>query len=334
MNRLIFVQDTILLVLYSLTSLLALIGNGIVYRVCLQRRNSIYSQSTSHLPLTTTSIFLLNLAIADALSGLTIPIQFIFCSKYFLEKFPCSSYLCLLTKSIEILGYNASTLTICVIAFDRYRLVNNPLQQYHRIKTRRALFFIWILPGLFSTSCLVSMKVNTYFNSYQQLISCEILFPLTTKYFSNDYIQKIRAFCLTFLFYIIPLFINTILCILTMRTIARRTIIGVSKFRTFEQSRTRSIRLLMVIVIVFALSHLPVHFINVRDFFISSSKVSNVRSTQANKCNYSTMYLLFYWLGSSSCCHNPIIYSWFNRQYRTIALNYYRSIVYCGRQQL
>jgi hypothetical protein len=333
MNRFLFIRDTFLLLLYALTSLLALIGNGFVCRISFKRRNNLLSQPTTKLPLSTSSIFFLNLALADALSGLTIPIQFLFCSNYFLQKYSFSSYLCVLSKSIQILGYNASTLTICVIAFDRYRLVQYPFQQYYQRKTYRAILFTWIISGLFSATCLISMKVHTYFNSYQKLISCQILFPLPVKYLSSDYIRKIRVFCLIILFYIIPLVVITILCLLTMRTIARRSIVGVQQFRTFEQSRTRSIRLLMVIVIVFALSHLPVHFIHLRDFFISPSKVSPVRSARPNKCNDSTMYLLFYWLGISSCCHNPIIYSWFNRQFRSLVLQCCRSIIHCRRQQ-
>jgi hypothetical protein len=289
MNQFVFVQDTLVLLLFALTSLLALIGNGFVYLVSLKSRNNIFSQSHKHKSLSLSSIYLLNLAIADGLSGLTIPIQWTFCSKRFLENFLFSSYICLLSKSIEILGQNASIWTVCIIAFNRYDRVKNPLQ-------------------------------------YRQFISCQILFPLKIKYFSINYIHQIRIFCLTCFFYIVPLFINTILCILT---ISHRSIVGVQKFRTFDQSRTRSIRLLMVIVIVFALSHLPVHFIHVRDFFISSSKISS----QANKCNHSTLYLLFYWLCISSSFHNPIKYSWFNRKYRILIFNCYRSIFRCSRQE-
>ena len=113
-----------------------------------------------------------------------------------------------------------------------------------------------------------------------------------------------------------------------MRTIARRSIIGARQFPTFQQSRTRSIRLLIIIVAVFALSHFPVHFMHVRDFFISPSN----RTTRLNQCNDTTIYLFFYWLGISSCCHNPIIYSWFNGQFRTLVLNCSRSILCCGRR--
>jgi hypothetical protein len=315
----ILVRDICLLLLYILTSLLALIGNGLVCRISFQRKH------LTNLPLSTTSIFLLNLALADAISGLIIPFQFLFCSKYFLEHFLIGSHLCILSKSIQILAYNTSTLIICVIAFDRYRIIQDPLKQYYHRNTRQSIVFTWLFSGLFASTCLISMRVHTYFISYDKLISCQVFFPSI----SSDFIRKIRVFCLITLFYIVPLIVISILCILTMRTIARRSIIGVQQFSKFQQTRTRSIRLLIIIVTVFALSHFPVHFMHTRDFFFPSS---NRLPRLKNKCNDTTTYLFFYWLGISSCCHNPIIYSWFNRQFRKLVLNFCRSILFCGRR--
>lgn len=327
MNHLILIQNIFLLILYTITSLLAVINNSLICRISLQRRKHLFSHSR-HIPLCATNIFLLNLAVADALVGLTIPIQFLFCSKYFLDTFTFSSYICVLCKSIQILGYNTSTLTTCVIALDRYRIVQNPFQQYYRRKTCRIIFLTWFLSSLFSTSCLISMKVDTYFNSYDKLIGCRILFPTTIKSFSIYYIRKIRIFCLIFFFYIIPLMTITILCLLTMYKIAHRSIIGVRQFSTFEQSRARTIRLLMVIIIVFTFSHLPINFLYIREFFLSSSTISSI---ETNKCNDSKTFLLFYWLGISSCCHNSIIYSWFNRKYRRLIFNWCRPLTYTRR---
>lgn len=320
----VFIRDICLLFLYTFTSFLALIGNGVVFRI-----SSLRKQSRNHLPLSTTSIFLLNLALADGLSGLAIPLQFIFCSSHFLHNVPFSSHLCILSKSTLIWAYNASTLTMCIIAYDRYRLIQNPLRQYSRRNTRQAILFTWFVSALFASSCLISMKVHTYFISKQKLISCQILFPIKSQYISSDLIRKIRVFFLVVLFYIIPLLVISILCCLTMRTIARRSVIGVQEFPTFKQTRTRSIRLLIIMVLVFTLSHLPVHFLHIRDFVMPSSSKYH---TQRNRCNDSTIYMVCYWLGISSCCHNPIIYSWFNRRFRTVALNCFRSIAFCGRE--
>ena len=335
MDRFLIVRDIFLLLLYAFTSLFALIGNGLVCRISFQRRHRSFSQTTTKIPLSTTCVFLLNLAIADALAGLTIPLQFLFCSKYFLDHYSFIPHLCIFSKSIQVLAYNTSTLTICVIAFDRYRLVKNPLKQLCRRQMCRAILFTWTFSAIFAGSCLFSMKVPTYFASHQKLISCQILFPISNRFVTSDRIRKIRVLCLIGLFYVLPLLLISTLCLLTMRTIARRTIIGVQQFPTFEQSRTRSIRLLMVIVIIFALSHLPVHSIHMRDFYHRSLKSSSSadRSTRTYPCNDSTMYLLFYWLGISSCCHNPIIYSWFNRQFRATTWNFCRSILLCRRSE-
>ena len=323
----ILLRNILLLLLYTLTSFLSLLVNGLVCQISFQRRNH-----SSNVPLGTTYIYLLNLALADALSGLMILIQFLFCSKYFLETYSFSSYLCIGSKSIQILGYNTSTLTICVIALDRYRLVQNPFQQFHQRNTSRAIFFTWFFSGLFSASCLLSMKVQTYFHSYENFIACQILFPITLNALSTEYIRQIRIVCLIVCFHLIPFLTITILCLLTMRKITRRSIIGVQQFRTFEQSRTRSTRLLMLIVLVFTVSHLPINCIYLRDLFLVSNSAST-RSIRTVKCNDSTMYLFFYWLGISSCCYNPIIYSWFNRKYRTLLCHCCRSLICCRQEE-
>ncbi|UJR37312.1 hypothetical protein I4U23_030020 [Adineta vaga] len=334
MDQLIRLRDILLLVLYTLTAVFALFNNGLVFIVTFRRRHYVLSQSTVKFPLNTTRIFLFNLALADTLLSLTMLIQFLSCSKYSLENLPLSSYICISNKFIQILAYNASTFTICLIAYDRYRLIQNPLLKYYRRKLFRILLFTWILSILLSASYLISTRIQIYFVSTKHVIGCQILLPTIAKHFLNDYILRTRIFCVVMLFYIMPLFIISILCTLTIRILSRRTIIGVQRFRAFEQTRTRSSMLLLITVIIFVLSRTPIHFIHLRELFISSSsssKIAPTRSVQIDKCNDTTMYLLFYWLSLSSCCHNPIIYSWFNRRYRTLFFYCCRSMFYWRR---
>ena len=332
MNALIISRDVFLLLLYTVTSVFALISNGIVFRVIFRRQHHLLSQSTIHFPLSTTRILILNLALADTLLALTIPMQFISCSTYFLSHFSISSYICILNRFMQILAYNASTVTICLIAYDRYRLIQNPLSKYYESKLFRSLLSTWILSSLFSASCILSTKAQIYFASNRTFISCQILLPTMTKDFSNDYILKRRIFCAVLTFYIIPLVSVTILCVLTMRVIFRRSTVGVQRFQSFKQTRRRSLILLLMTAITFALSRTPIYLVHLHEFLIASSKIPPTRSIRAgNLCNYSTLYLLFYWLSISSCCHNPIIYNWFNRRFRLLVIDCYRSILYCGR---
>ncbi|CAF0930000.1 unnamed protein product [Adineta ricciae] len=332
MSELIILRDVFLLLLYTLTSIFALISNGIVFRVIFRRGHHLLFQSTIHFPLSTTRILLLNLALADTLLAVTIPIQFISCSTYFLNHFSISSYICILNRFMQVLGYNASTVTICLIAYDRYRLIRNPLSKYYEPKLFRSLLSTWILSSLFSASCLLSTKSQIYFPSTRTFIGCQILLPTIAKDFSNGYILKRRIFCAMISFYIIPLVTVTILCVLTMRVIFRRSTIGVQRFQSFKQTRRRSLVLLLMTAIAFALSRTPIYLVHLHEFLIASSKTSPTRSVRAsNLCNYSTLYLLFYWLSISSCCHNPIIYNWFNRRFRLLVVDCYRSILYCGK---
>lgn len=332
MNELIILRDILLLLLYTVTSVFAFISNGIVFRIILRHKHHLLSQTTIHFPLSTTRILLLNLALADTLLALTIPIQFIFCSTYFLEHFSISSYICILNRFMQVLGYNASTVTICLIAYDRYRLIQNPLSKYYQRKLFRSLLLTWVLSSIFSASCLVSTKAQTYFSSRKTFISCQILMPTIAKHFTNDYILKRRILCAVMSFYIIPLVSVTLLCVLTMRIIFRRSTVGVQRFQSFKQTRRRSLVLLLMTAIVFAVSRTPIHLVHLQEFLIASSKTSSTRSIRATTiCNDSTLYLLFYWLSISSCCHNPIIYNWFNRRFRLLVIDCYRSILYCGR---
>jgi len=105
-------------------------------------------------------------------------LQFLFCSFYLLENFLISPYICVALKSIQVLTYNISILTMVVIAIDRYHLIHNPLQSFsQRLKPKYSLFMVWLLAILFSLTCLISMKVSEYFRSANDLIECRILFP-------------------------------------------------------------------------------------------------------------------------------------------------------------
>ncbi|CAF4556018.1 unnamed protein product, partial [Rotaria sp. Silwood2] len=69
---------------------------------------------------------------SDLLSAITIPLQFLFCSHYLLEQFIIGPYLCIVLKSMQVLTYNVSILTMVVIAIDRYYLIHYPLQSSNK----------------------------------------------------------------------------------------------------------------------------------------------------------------------------------------------------------
>lgn len=291
-------HDVALFLLYTFTALLALAGNATVFLTALRNRHKCASPSTAHFSLSTTRVLLLHLALVDTVLGLTLPIQILLCSRYFLTKLTYSAHVCAAAQCVQVLTYNVSTLTICLIAYDRYRLIHNPLCRYYPSRLPRALLLVWMLSAVFSGSYFASAPLR----STQRLITCQPLFASIDERFTAA-----RIFCELALFYVIPLLLITVLCVLTMRVISRRLIVGVQRFRTFGQSRTRSLGLLLLTAGIFTASRSPIHLVHVRKLWSAST----------NQCDESTTYQLIYWLNISSCCHNPIIYSWLNRRFRT-----------------
>lgn len=312
-NCLIILRDLLLLVLYIVTSIFALISNALVCHINLQRRNNSLTYRVNPLSTKVCCFLLFNLAFVDGLTALTVPIQITVCSRYFLNRSSLSSYICVSTKLIEILTSNTSTLTICLIALDRYYLVRNPLKHERRLRMCQSIVLTWIFSILFTASCFMSIRVPTYFNSCEKIIACEHFFPAKSEILSSDNLNTFRLTFSTIVFCFIPLMVISIVCLLTKQLLVQRSIVGARQFSTFEQSRTRSTRLLMIIIVVFAFSHLPIHSAYLQELFFSTSPQHPIWI-----CSESSSYQFFYWLRISSCCYNPLIYSWFNRRFRSI----------------
>ena len=304
------VLDSFTLILYSLTFLIGSVGNMFVLRVLFRQR-----KAAEHRSMSITNIYLTNLALSDLLSSITIPLQFLFCSYYLLENFLLGPYICVLLKAIQILTYNISILTMVVIAIDRYRLIHNPLQSYNkRLNPKYALLIVWLLAILFSLTCLVSMKVSEYFQSSDHLIGCRVLFPKVLP-ISSTLLRQIRATLLVVGFYFIPLLIIIPLYVLSIRTIYQRPKISQFNHSQYAESKHRSITLLIFIPLAFSLCWLPIHIMNMYDFY-SPKEISMLNRSKIRSCNASTVYTIFYWLAITSCCYNPFIYSWLNKTFR------------------
>lgn len=67
--------------------------------------------------------------------------------------------------------------------------------------------------------------------------------------------------------------------------------------------------MMIAVVVVFALSWLPIHIYHLLNFF-------GIKSYKAGKCNAQTFYLFFWWFGISSCFYNPFIYFWMDPEFR------------------
>lgn len=155
------------------------------------------------------------------------------------------------------------------------------------------------------------------------MVTCRVIFPAKV----GLIFRKARSLTLLITQYIIPLTLTAVFYTLVMRTIWKREHITGSqseeKRQSFDAKKKRTVIMLMVVTILFALSYLPTHIMHFLMFY------TNVLPQRKHTCNASTFYRLCYWLAISSCAFNPFIYCYFNDEFKSEALRYWNVFRNC-----
>ncbi|KAF8792107.1 putative G-protein coupled receptor 83 like protein [Argiope bruennichi] len=109
------------------------------------------------------------------------------------------------------------------------------------------------------------------------------------------------------------------------------TCIAVDRYRIISkplEPRLRSaqtIKMLVVVVILFALCWFPLNTFNLLREFIP-------KAFMQKSVTHSTVFFICHWLAMSSVCYNPFIYCWLNDHFRSGALSCLLCIKNAGRQ--
>ena len=98
-------EDAALLSLYIVTIITSLFGNAIACYVCFVLR-----------PKSTTYLLIGNMAASDLLVGAMIPIEWIFCTAYFLDR---AESVCFSFKIIREVSVHVSSFSMALISYDR-----------------------------------------------------------------------------------------------------------------------------------------------------------------------------------------------------------------------
>ncbi|XP_054168925.1 G-protein coupled receptor 83-like [Oppia nitens] len=330
------IKDWIGLSLDFLTFLLAFIGNIFI---CLVVYNKKKLRSTTY-------ILIVNIAISDLIGGIVIPSQWLFCSTYMLDMGTGSQRVCILVRSLQILSYYVSTFSMTVIAIDRYRLICKP--SVARMKPLIPVLITWILGSIFSTTTLYSIRVSEYFSPIQGLMGCRMLSASNINY----QLLRLQAVVGTLSQYLIPLSLIGYFYGMVMYTVWKRErVLGSSggreglntnsgKQKLFNRNKKRTIKMLMTVVLVFAVSWFPTHLELFLTAFIYDIPVHNQSMTTTDtidECK-SIFYMIFNWLEISSCFYNVFIYCYFNHDFRSEAIRYWNCMIpkgcYCLQMAL
>ncbi|XP_022792954.1 gastrin/cholecystokinin type B receptor-like [Stylophora pistillata] len=299
-------EKVVLIVLYVAIFTVALFGNSIgLYVVCFKT-----TSKKIH------NLLIKNLAIADLLMTLTImPYSVLF---MFLEPnqwiggtlgtVTCKIFFYIIPVSIA-----ASVTTMVIISLDRFWAIYFPLNQavFHKHKTITAA--IWLISLIFTTPYLILYKVFKVGEDFY----CAQDWPWADNPIENYLAVRTFHVVLFFLFYPLPLAIITVLNTIIGRRLWFHRIPGSisSSPRTpVELSRRKVVKMLVVIVLAFALCWLPTHVMHYLMFF----KQAKIPTLTAN---------LLYWVSHANSAINPLLYIVFNRAFRFAFMNAYVAMV-------
>ncbi len=247
------------------------------------------------------------MAIADIICAITIFTQWFSCYKTLIDSTSYGGILCGINKPMQLIVFYVSSLTVTAIAVDRYIIIHYPLKKLKKIRLIVAIS--WLCPIILIPFTSVSLQMFTYSFSSTKIIGCYVI-GYFKEPFTSGVVRQIRVIILIFTQYLIPLTITTILYVKIMHTIWRRNVgeMVETQRQQLKIFKWRTIKMLMIVVVVFAVCCFPLYAMNLIDFYF--------KPISFDSCADSILYIFSYWCFFSSCAYNPFIYWWFNDDFR------------------
>ncbi|KAI8522231.1 G-protein coupled receptor [Branchiostoma belcheri] len=253
----------LLIVAYGLVFLLCIIGNSVVCAVVIR---------TPRLR-TVTNYFILNLAVSDLLVGIfCLPFTLIF---HILNEYQFNDAMCKLTPFVQGVSVAASVFTFLMIAFDRYKAIVFPTEPRMTLKAmRKTLVGVWLCAVAISIPQIVVFNMRQHkITGYEPLNVCFEQWP------DAVYGQTYTIMLLTVV-YIVPLLSVLYLygrifhrMMLKPGPTARGNLAASKNKCTgaVSKKRVRVIKMLITVVVMFAVSWLPLYTVwMLLDFALST----------------------------------------------------------------
>ncbi|XP_064125158.1 neuropeptide FF receptor 1 [Loxodonta africana] len=293
------------IVAYVLIFLLCMVGNALVCFTVLKNRHM----------RTVTNVFILNLAVSDLLVGIfCMPITLV---DNLITGWPFDNTTCKMSGLVQGMSVSASVFTLVAIAMERFRCIVHPFRE--KLTVQQALVtivVIWALALLIMCPSAVTLTVTRdehHFmvdahNRTYPLYSCWEAWPA----------QGMRRVYTTVLFshiYLAPL----ALIVVMYACIARKLFKASGPARAGEEAtteggrasrrRARVVHMLVMVALFFTLSWLPLWaLLLLVDYGQLSEPQLHLVTVYA--------FPLAHWLAFFNSSANPVIYGYFNENFR------------------
>ncbi|CAI5793365.1 type-2 angiotensin II receptor [Podarcis lilfordi] len=284
-------QFVLIPVLYCIIFILGLVGNSMVVAVLCWQRS----------PRKVSSIYIVNLAVADLLALTTLP----FWAAYYTYGYNWlfGPVMCKITSSVLCLTMFASIFFITCLSLNRYQAVAHPFQSQQGTlqQASKTALLVWGLAAL--TSLPTFYFRNTKYIVELGVTACIMAYP-SEKYSSWSAGTALMKNTLGFL---VPLII-IITCYLWIRVHLMRA----QGFGKNQQMRDRVLKLVATVVVAFLVCWLPFHILTFLDALSWMDVISNCWVTSV--IDAALPFGLS--MGFANSCINPLLYYVISSQFQ------------------
>uniref|UniRef100_A0A4W6EP88 Neuropeptide FF receptor 1 n=1 Tax=Lates calcarifer TaxID=8187 RepID=A0A4W6EP88_LATCA len=303
------------ILVYFFIFLLCMVGNILVCLIVLENRRM----------RTVTNLFILNLAISDLLVGIfCIPTTLV---DNLITGWPFSNTVCKMSGFVQGVSVSASVFTLVAIAVERFRCIVYPLQPKPTILVAKAaIVLIWVLAVVIMCPAAVALTVEKVpFHYMVHNDDFNHTFPLYTCYenFDNPQMRKVYTAVLFAHIYLVPLTVITLmygsigvkLCssVVANREPQLANAVQVGGRRggqpMISQKKIKVIKMLILVALLFMLSWLPLWTLMM---------MTDYAGLDRDQLDLLTSYIFpfAHWLAFSNSSVNPIIYGYYNENFR------------------
>ncbi|XP_078577736.1 neuropeptide FF receptor 2-like [Branchiostoma floridae x Branchiostoma japonicum] len=286
---------TVLGISYFLTFASSIIGNILVILVVLKIPRM----------RTVTNYFILNLAVSDILVAvLCMPFTLV---DNIIRGWIFGDVMCKLSPAVQVVSVSASLFTLVGIAFDRFFAIVHPTKQAINIRsTLYIIITVWASAICVMIPQVLLIEERAYI--YEGIVVMHVC-EETDKMWRKVYTLVLFVIC-----YIGPLTIIMYLYARIGHKVWFKPSPGGGKASVEARmnemkKKKRVIKMLLAVVVVFTLCWLPLHSITLLNDY------GRLNPNQLDLV-YIYIYPIAHWLIYLNSCVNPVIYGYFNRNFR------------------
>uniref|UniRef100_A0AAY4BMF6 Neuropeptide FF receptor 1 n=1 Tax=Denticeps clupeoides TaxID=299321 RepID=A0AAY4BMF6_9TELE len=294
---------------YLFIFLLCMTGNGLVCLIVLK----------NHHMRTVTNLFILNLAISDLLVGIfCIPTTLV---DNLITGWPFSNAVCKLSGFVQGVSVCASVFTLVAIAVDRFRCIVYPFKpKLNLLVAKATIGIVWLLAFAIMFPSVIMLEVkqeNGHYMVYDDDVNRTSPLYYCYETWPNPEMRKIYTTVLFVHIYLLPLTLIILLYICIGAKLYTTTVLshaeqpeaGPGVKPTISHRKVKVIKMLILVALLFMLSWLPLWTLML---------LTDYARPEGDRLDLLTAYVFpfSHWLAFSNSSVNPIIYGYFNENFR------------------